>query len=183
MSFVLMLGIGVASGLNPYVVVAITAIVASRSDLWTPVPEFEFIGLNLVLGTALLLLLIDVFADKFHWSGQWMDRAGWLLRPAAGGLLGGVIVVGDVSNGMVVGVALGGFAALLTHALRLRIRRRVQPRLLGFGRVVVGAYGNFGSGIVTMIAFMYPPLGLAIAIGVLLVAAVADYRWGVPEGG
>ena len=112
-----------------------------------------------------------------------MDRAGWLLRPAVGGLLGGVIVVGDVSNGMVVGVALGGFAALLTHALRLRIRRRVQPRLLGFGRVVVGAYGNFGSGIVTMIAFMYPPLGLAIAIGVLLVAAVADYRWGVSEGG
>mgnify|MGYP003324630047 CR=1 FL=1 len=73
MSFVLMLGIGVASGLNPYVVVAIMAIVASRSDLWTPVPEFEFIGLNLVLVTALLLLMIDVFADKFHWSGQWMD--------------------------------------------------------------------------------------------------------------
>lgn len=183
MSFILILGLGVASGLNPYVAVAITSIIVARSELWAPAPEFVFVSSNAVLGGALFLLLIDVFADKFGWSGRWMDRVGWILRPAAGGLVGGVIFTGDAAAGLVFGSALGGFTALLTHALRLRVRRRLQPRLRGFGRVVIGAYGNFGSGIVTMIAFMYPPLGLVIAIGVLLVAAAADYRWGVPDGG
>ena len=79
---------------------------------------------------------------------------------------------------MILGLALGAGAALATHALRLRTRRRVQWRMLGFGRIVFGAYGDFGSGIVAMIALLTPPLGLAIAGSLLAAAVLVDRRWG-----
>ena len=80
--------------------------------------------------------------------------------------------------GVILGVALGAVAALATHALRLRTRRRVEWRMLGFGRIVFGAYGDFGSGIVAMIALLTPPLGLAIAASLVIAAVLVDRRWG-----
>lgn len=177
MSVVLALALGVSSGLNPYVTVAITSIVAARSDLLTPGPAFTFVASTGMFVGALLLLPIDIFADKFPGSGGLMDRVGWLLRPIAGGIVGGAALATG-GPGVILGVALGAGAALATHALRLRTRRRVQWRMLGFGRIVFGAYGDFGSGIVAMIALLTPPLGLAIAASLLVAALLVDRRWG-----
>ena len=177
MSLVLALALGISSGLNPYVTVAIASIVAARSDLLTPAPAFAFVASTGMFLGALLLLPIDVFADKFPGSGGLMDRVGWVLRPVAGGIVGAAAIAGG-GPGVILGLALGAGAALATHALRLRTRRRVQWRMLGFGRIVFGAYGDFGSGIVAMIALLAPPLGLAIALGLLVTAAAVDRRWG-----
>ena len=177
MSLVLALALGISSGLNPYVTLAIASIVAARSDLLTPAPAFAFVASTGMFLGALLLLPIDVFADKFPGSGGLMDRVGWVLRPVAGGIVGGAAIVGG-GPGLILGIALGAGAALATHALRLRTRRRVQWRMLGFGRIVFGAYGDFGSGIVAMIALLTPPLGLAIAASLLVAALLVDRRWG-----
>ncbi len=177
MSVVLALALGISSGLNPYVTVAITSVVAARSDLLTPAPAFAFVASTGMFVGALLLLPIDIFADKFPGSGGLMDRVGWVLRPVAGGIVGGAAMA-VAGPGVILGVALGAVAALATHALRLRTRRRVQWRMLGFGRIVFGAYGDFGSGIVAMIALLVPPLGLAIAAGLLIAALLVDRRWG-----
>ena len=88
MSLVLALALGISSGLNPYVTVAIASIVAARSDLLTPAPAFAFVASTGMFLGALLLLPIDVFADKFPGSGGLMDRVGWVLRPVAGGIVG-----------------------------------------------------------------------------------------------
>ena len=177
MSLVLALALGISSGLNPYVTVAIASIVAARSDLLTPAPAFAFVASTGMFLGALLLLPIDVFADKFPGSGGLMDRVGWVLRPVAGGIVGGAAMA-TAGPGVILGLALGAVAALATHALRLRTRRRVQWRMLGFGRIVFGAYGDFGSGIVAMIALLTPPLGLAIAGSLLAAAVLVDRRWG-----
>ena len=180
MSVVLALALGISSGLNPYVTVAIVSVVAARSDLLTPAPAFAFVASTGMFVGALLLLPIDIFADKFPGSGGLMDRVGWVLRPVAGGIVGGAAMATG-GPGMVLGIALGALAALATHALRLRTRRRVQWRMLGFGRIVFGAYGDFGSGIVAMIALLVPPLGLAIAASALIAALLVDRRWGGEE--
>ncbi len=180
MSVVLALALGISSGLNPYVTVAITSVVAARSDLLTPAPAFAFVASTGMFVGALLLLPIDIFADKFPRSGGLMDRVGWVLRPVAGGIVGGAAMA-VAGPGVILGVALGAVAALATHALRLRTRRRVQWRMLGFGRIVFGAYGDFGSGIVAMIALLVPPLGLAIAASALIAALLVDRRWGGEE--
>jgi uncharacterized membrane protein len=175
--FVLAIALGVAAGLNPYVTVAIMAVVAWRSSLLTTSPGFEFIGTLTVVVIALALLPVDLFADKFPGSGRHIDRIGWLLRPAAGGLVGGA-VVGTAGPAVAVGVVLGAIMALLTHALRLRVRDRVQGRLLGFGRIVFGAYGDLTSGLVALLALLLPPLGLAVAVLVLGSALLVERRWG-----
>ena len=180
MSVVLALALGISSGLNPYVTVAIASVVAAHSDLLTPAPAFAFVASTGMFVGALLLLPIDIFADKFPGSGGLMDRVGWVLRPVAGGIVGGAAMATG-GPGMVLGIALGALAALATHALRLRTRRRVQWRMFGFGRIVFGAYGDFGSGIVAMIALLIPPLGLAIAASALIAALLVDRRWGGEE--
>ena len=58
------------------------------------------------------------------------------------------------------------------------MRERIQERMLGFGRIVIGAYGDFGSGIITMVAILSPPAGLTIAMGMIGLALFADNRWG-----
>ena len=133
--------LGVAAGLNPYVTVALTSLFAWRSDFVTPNPAFEFVGTSAVFLVALLLLPIDLFADKFPGSGGLMDRVGWVLRPVAGGLAGAAVMP-DHPAAIVGGLALGAVAAAGIHGLRLHLRRRLQWRMLGFGRLVLGAYAD-----------------------------------------
>ena len=177
MDFMLAAVLGVAAGLNPYVTVSITAVVAMRSTLLVTSAPFAFVGTAPTLVAAMLLLPVDLFADKFPGSGGLMDRAGWILRPVAGGMLGGA-VIGAGGGAIVAGVALGAVAAAAMHGLRLRVRHRVQWRLLGFGRIVFGAYGDFSSGIVALLAILSPPLGLAIAVTLIGAAIAVERRWG-----
>ena len=177
MGFVLAIALGVAVGLNPYVAVAITALVAWRSDLLTPSAGFEFVDTLATFVVALGLLPIDLFADKFPRSGGLMDRIGWVLRPAVGGMVGGM-VIGATGPGVAVGVALGAVIAAAAHGLRLYVRQRVQWRLLGFGHLVFGAYGDLGSGLVALLALLSPPLGLAVAALIVGTAVLVERRWG-----
>lgn len=172
--------LGVAAGLNPYVTVALTALFAWRSDFLTPNPAFEFVGTSAVFLIALLLLPIDLFADKFPGSGGLMDRVGWVLRPVAGGLAGAAVMP-DHPAAIVGGLVLGAAAAAAIHGLRLHLRQRLQWRMLGFGRVVLGAYSDLTSGIVAAVVLLAAPAGAVIAVLALAGALLADRRWGAVE--
>ena len=172
--------LGVAAGLNPYVTVALTALFAWRSDFVTPNPAFEFVGTSAVFLIALLLLPIDLFADKFPGSGGLMDRVGWVLRPVAGGLAGAAVMP-DHPAAIIGGLLLGAVAAAGIHGLRLHLRRRLQWRMLGFGRLVLGAYADLTSGIVAAVVLLTAPVGAVIAALALAGALLADRRWGAPE--
>ncbi len=180
MPFVLAAALGVAVGLNPYVTVAIVSLIAWRTDLLVASDPFVFVATSGVFVIALLLLPIDLFADKFPGSGGLMDSIGWIIRPVAGGVLGGTVMTGG-PGAIVGGVVLGAIVAAGSHALRLRVRRRLQWRLFGFGRIVLGAYGDLSSGIVALLAVLSPPLGIVIATLIIAAAAVAERRWGTLE--
>ena len=178
MDFLLAASLGTATGLNPYVTVAITALVAWRNSSLLIVGEpFNFVGTPTMFMVALLLLPIDLFADKFPGSGGLMDRFGWIVRPLSGGILGGAVITATGPN-VIAGLFLGAAAAALVHGLRLRVRRRVQWRLFGFGRIVFGAYSDLASGILTMLAILSAPLGATIAAVILGTAAFVDHHWG-----
>ena len=49
------------------------------------------------------------------------------------------------------------------HGLRLHLRRRLQWRMLGFGRLVLGAYADLTSGIVAAVVLLTAPAGAVIA--------------------
>lgn len=172
--------LGVAAGLNPYVTVALTSLFAWRSDFVTPNPAFEFVGTSAVFLIALLLLPIDLFADKFPGSGGLMDRVGWVLRPVAGGLAGAAVMP-DHPAAIIGGLLLGAAAAAGIHGLRLHLRRRLQWRMLGFGRLVLGAYADLTSGIVAAVVLLTAPAGAVIAALAVAGALLADRRWGAVE--
>jgi len=172
--------LGVAAGLNPYVTVALTSLFAWRSDFVTPNPAFEFVGTSAVFLIALLLLPIDLFADKFPGSGGLMDRVGWVLRPVAGGLAGAAVMP-DHPAAIIGGLGLRAPAAAGILGLRLHLRPRLQWRMLGFGRLVLGAYSDLTSGIVAAVVLLTAPAGAAIAVLALAGALLADRRWGAVE--
>ena len=67
------------------------------------------------------------------------------------------------------------------HGLRLHLRRRLQWRMLGFGRLALGAYADLTSGIVAAVVLLTAPAGAVIAALALAAALLADRRWGAPE--
>lgn len=180
MVFVQAAVLGLAAGLNPYVTVALTALFVWRSDLVTANPTFAFVGTGGMFIVALLLLPIDLFADKFPGSSGLMDRVGWVLRPVAGGIVGATVIPGHVGP-VIGGMVLGALLATGTQWLRLHLRRRLQWRMLGFGRLVLGAYGDFASGIIATVALLSAPVGMAIAAIALGTAWIVDRRWGAIE--
>ena len=137
-------------------------------------------GTGAVFLIALLLLPIDLFADKFPGSGGLMDRVGWVLRPVAGGLAGAAVMP-DHPAAIIGGLALGAVGAAAIHGLRLHLRRRLQWRMLGFGRLVLGAYADFTSGIVAAVVLLTAPAGAVITALALAAALLANRRWGAVE--
>ena len=53
--------------------------------------------------------------------------------------------------------------------------------MLGFGRLVLGAYADLTSGIVAAVVLLSAPAGAVIAVLALAGAILADRRWGAVE--
>ena len=172
--------LGTAAGLNPYVTTALTALFGWRTELVTPNPSFAFVATSGTFFVAMLLLPLDLLADKFPGSGRHMDRIGWFIRPVAGGIVGATVTP-DHIGALVGGLILGSAASAGTHRLRMYLRGRLQWRMLGFGRLVFGAYSDMSSGIIAAVVLISAPIGTVCCSLALIAVLLADRRWGDVE--
>ena len=98
-----------AAGINLYATVAIIGL-ASRFD-WVTLPrQFEIFDSNLVIGAALVLYLVEFFADKVPYVDTIWDIVHTAIRPLGGAFVA-VASVGEASP------AAQGLAALLGGTL------------------------------------------------------------------
>jgi hypothetical protein len=98
-----------AAGINLYATVAIIGL-ASRFD-WVTLPrQFEIFDSNLVIGVALVLYLVEFFADKVPYVDTMWDIVHTAIRPLGGAFVA-VASVGEASP------AAQGLAALLGGTL------------------------------------------------------------------
>jgi hypothetical protein len=108
------LGFSFAAGINLYATVAILGL-ASRYGWVSLPPQYQVFDNSWIIGGALVLYVIEFFADKIPWLDSAWDAVHTLIRPIGGALIA-IATIGDVSPGMqtLVGL-LGGALATSTH--------------------------------------------------------------------
>src|SRR5918994_5372998 len=115
------LGFSFAAGVNLYATVAIVGL-ASRYD-WVTLPtEYQVFDNDWVIALAILLYVVEFFADKIPWVDSIWDALHTIVRPVGGALIA-VSSLGDASPGLTAAVALmGGVAAASSHATKAATR-------------------------------------------------------------
>ena len=182
------LGFSFAAGINLYATVAILGL-AKRYG-WVALPDqFAVFDNDVVIGTALVLYVIEFVADKIPWVDSIWDAVHTVIRPIGGALIA-VNTLGDPSPTMEGLVALlGGTVAAGSHFSKAGTRAVANTSPEPFSNWALSlAEDAFVIGL-SALALKYP-----IAAAVVVIAAVvmmvwfaawivraAKRRWSTPE--
>jgi hypothetical protein len=115
------LGFSFAAGVNLYATVAILGLAARYGWVDLP-PQFQTFNNPVIIGTALVLYLVEFFADKIPYFDTLWDILHTAIRPLGGALIA-VTTLGDASPGVEGLVALlGGTVAAGSHLTKTSTR-------------------------------------------------------------
>ena len=160
------LGFSFAAGVNLYATVAILGL-ASRYG-WVDLPaQYDVFDNDLVIGAAVVMYLIEFFADKIPYVDSLWDVVHTIIRPVGGALIA-VTTLGDTSptlEGLV--ALLGGTIAAGSHLTKTSTRAAANTSpepfsnwglSLGEDLFVVG---------LGYLALQYPEIALVVVIVLL----------------
>ena len=115
------LGFSFAAGVNLYATVAILGL-ASRYGWVSLPPQFQAFNSNIVIGVAVVMYLIEFFADKIPYVDSLWDVIHTAIRPVGGALIA-VTTLGDASPTVEALIALlGGTVAAGSHLTKTSTR-------------------------------------------------------------
>jgi hypothetical protein len=115
------LGFSFAAGVNLYATVAILGLAARYGWVDLP-PQFQAFNSPIIIGVALVLYLVEFFADKIPYFDSLWDMIHTAIRPLGGALIA-VATLGDASPGVEGLVALlGGTVAAGSHLTKTSTR-------------------------------------------------------------
>jgi hypothetical protein len=172
------LGFSFAAGVNLYATVAILGL-AARYHWVTLPPQFEVFNNNVVIGAAIVLYVVEFFADKIPYVDTLWDMLHTAIRPIGGALIA-VATLGDASPAMEGLVALlGGTVAAGSHLTKTSTRAAANTSPEPFSNWIL----SFGEDLFVVglgfLALQYPvvALGVVILLSVLVaIFAVAIVR-------
>jgi hypothetical protein len=117
----LTMGVGWASGLNLYAAILMLGILGATGNVLLP-PELQVLMNPLVISAAVLMYLVEFFADKVPGVDTGWDTIHTFIRIPAGALLAAG-AVGSVNPALAVAAALvGGGMAAMSHATKAGAR-------------------------------------------------------------
>jgi len=165
------LGFSFAAGVNLYATVAILGMAARYGWVSLP-PQFQVFNNDLVIAAAVVLYVIEFFADKIPYVDTLWDILHTLIRPVGGALIA-VATLGEASptvEGLV--ALLGGTIAAGSHLTKTSTRAvaNTSPEpfsnwLLSIGEDVFVVGLGF-------LALQYPLAALAVAVALTLVILI-----------
>jgi hypothetical protein len=172
------LGFSLAAGVNLYATVAILGLAARYGWVELP-PQFEVFDHDVVIGIAIVMYVVEFFADKIPYFDSLWDLIHTAIRPVGGALIA-VATLGDASPAVEGLVALlGGTIAAGGHLTKTSTRAvaNTSPEpfsnwglSLGEDLLVVG---------LGYLALQYPIAALVVAtilIGLIVVFAAVIIR-------
>jgi len=165
------LGFSFAAGINLYATIAILGL-ASRYG-WVALPsEYRVFDNSWIIGIALVLYVVEFFADKIPWLDSAWDAVHSAIRPLGGAFIA-VSTVGDASPAAKVAAALlGGTVAASAHFTKAgtRVVANASPEpfsnwflSLGEDVFVVG---------LGYLALQHPLVALGVTVAALATIAV-----------
>jgi len=169
------MGFSVAAGLNLYATVAILGL-ASRYD-WVQLPsQFQAFDNDFVIGAALVMYVVEFFADKIPWFDSLWDAIHTVIRPVGGALIA-VTTLGEASPAMEGLVALvGGTLAAGTHFTKAGTRAVANTSPEPFSNWIL----SLGEDVLVVglgvLALKYPvAAALVVVLGVVLMVIFAAW--------
>jgi hypothetical protein len=169
------MGFSFAAGINLYATVAILGL-ASRYGWVALPPQFQAFDNNWIIGTAIVLYVVEFVADKIPWVDSIWDAVHTVIRPIGGAAIA-VTTLGEASTTTETMVALlGGALAASTHLTKsgTRVMANTSPEpfsnwalSLGEDAFVVG---------LGFLALKYPAAA-AIVVFVMLAFIIAMSAW------
>lgn len=167
------LGFSFAAGINLYATVAILGL-ASRYG-WVQLPEqFRVFDNDIVIGLALLLYVVEFFADKIPWVDSLWDAVHTVIRPIGGALIA-VTTLGDASPTMEGLVALmGGTLAAGSHFTKAGTRAVANTSPEPFSNWILSITEDLFVVGLGFIALKYPTIAaLVVIVAVVLMILFA----------
>jgi hypothetical protein len=166
-------GLASASGLNAYIPLLLTALLARFTPLLKLNPPFDILTNDWVIGAIAVLLAIEVVVDKIPAADSLNDIVQTFIRPAAGAILFAASANAITELHPVLAAILGLVLAFGVHATKAAARPIVTASTGGIGNPVVSTAEDFVSAGVSIFAIILPFVVGAI---LLIVLAILMYR-------
>jgi Domain of unknown function (DUF4126) len=164
------LGFSFAAGVNLDATVAILGLAARYG--WVSLPsQFQAFNNDLVIGAAIVMYVIEFFADKIPWLDSLWDMVHTAIRPVGGALIA-VTTLGDaspVTEGLV--ALLGGAVAASSHLTKTSTRAVANTSPEPFSNWLLSLGEDVFVVGLGYLALAYPVAALVVA-SVLLVLIV-----------
>ena len=165
------LGFSFAAGVNLYATVAILGL-ASRYGWVTLPPQFQAFNNDVVIGAAIVMYLLEFFADKIPYVDTMWDVVHTAIRPVGGALIA-VTTLGDASPTVEALVALlGGTVAAGSHLTKTSTRAAANTSPEPFSNWILSISEDLFVVGLGYLALQYPIAALVVAILLLILIAV-----------
>ncbi len=166
-------GLSTSAGLNAYLPLLIVALTARYTDLITLQAPFDALTNPWVIAVLVVLLIVELVADKVPLVDHANDVIQTVIRPAAGAILfaGTNNAVSDIHP--VLAMALGIISAGGVHATKATVRPVVTATTGGLGNPVVSVIEDVIAFVVSVMSILVPILTFIA----MVVSGALLWRW------
>jgi glucan phosphoethanolaminetransferase (alkaline phosphatase superfamily) len=157
-------GLASSAGLNAYIPLLVVALLARLTDLVTLRPPWDALESWWVIGVLIVLLIIEVVADKVPVVDSINDGIQTFIRPVAGAVLfaGSAGVITDVHP--VLALVCGLLVAGGVHAVKATARPIITGTTVGMLNPVVSTAEDVLSLVVAVLAIVLPVLAVVFLL-------------------
>ncbi|MFE0589252.1 DUF4126 domain-containing protein [Micromonospora echinospora] len=171
-------GLAASAGLNAYIPLLTMGLLARYTDVITLPAGWQWLGDGWVIAILVVLLAVEVVADKVPVVDHVNDVVQTVVRPTAGGLAFGAgsssetVTVSDpgqfFSSSDWVPVVVGVLIALGVHLLKSAARPIVNASTAGVGAPVASTAEDATSVVMSVVAILLPVLVLVFLVGLVV---------------
>jgi hypothetical protein len=178
------MGLATSAGLNAYIPLLLVGLLGRYTDVLTLPASWQWLENGWTIGILLILLAIEVVADKIPIIDHANDVIQTVIRPTSGGLVFGATSSDPTVQSLTGGpqqttvtdpgsffsgnqwmpVVAGIVIALTVHGMKAAARPVVNATTAGFGAPVVSTIEDFFSVLIGLIAIVLPLLVLFIIV-------------------
>src|SRR5918997_2509430 len=165
------LGFSFAAGVNLYATVALLGL-ASRYG-WVSLPaQFQAFDNDWVIGAAIVMYVVEFFADKIPYVDSLWDMVHTAIRPLGGALIA-VTTLGDASpTTEALIMLLGGAVATSSHLTKTSTRAVANASPEPFSNWILSMGEDIFVVGLGFLALQYPLVALAVAAVLLVLIAI-----------
>jgi uncharacterized membrane protein len=173
-------GLSGSAGLNAYIPLLLVAL-AARFPLDDPLvklqPPFDLMGSWWAIGLLVVLLVVEIVADKIPAVDTVNDGIQTFVRPAAGAILfaGSSNVITDIHP--ILALVAGLLVAGGVHATKTAARPVVTVSTAGVGNPIVSTLEDIVAFVVSLLAIILPIISAILLMSFLILIIVLLRRW------